>query len=228
MRLQTACAALAAAMVATAASAASAQDTEFAFNAAATTDYVFRGVSQTDEEFALSLGADLTVGSFYAGAWTSNVDFGDDTDLEVDIYGGYRTEAAGFALDLGVVGYLYTSAPDGADYDYVELKAAASRAVGPVTLGGVVYYSPDFFGAADEEAWYWEGNLAFTPAEDWTVSGALGVQVLDVSDDYTTWNLGVAYAATDNLVLDVRYHDTDLDDLPIAEGRVVATVKASF
>jgi uncharacterized protein (TIGR02001 family) len=226
MRLHTACAALAAALLT--AGAASAQDVDVAFNAAVSTDYVFRGVSQTDEDPALSAGVDATVGSFYVGAWGSNVDFGDDTDLEVDLYGGYRTELGGWALDFGVVGYLYGNAPDGADYDYIELKAAASRAVGPVTVGGVVYYSPDFFGAADEEAWFWETNLAFTPAEDWTVSAAVGTQVLDVSEDYVTWNIGAAYAATDNLVLDVRYFDTDLDGLPIAEERVVATVKALF
>jgi uncharacterized protein (TIGR02001 family) len=228
MRLSTTCAAIAAAFLTATASAASAQDVDIAFNAAVSTDYVFRGVSQTLEDPALSAGVDLTAGSFYVGAWASNVDFGDDTDLEVDLYGGYRTEAGGWALDFGVVGYLYGNAPGGADYDYVEFKAAASRAIGPATVGAVVFYSPDFFGAADEEAWYWEGNLAFTPAERWTVSGAVGVQTLDVSDDYTTWNLGAAYAATDNLILDVRYFDTDIDGLPIAEERVVATVKAVF
>lgn len=56
---------------------------------------------------------DVTVGSFYAGAWASNVDFGDDTDAEFDVYGGYRTEVSGFVVDVGVVGYLYVSAPTG-------------------------------------------------------------------------------------------------------------------
>ena len=61
-----------------------------------------------------------------------------------------------------------------------------------------------------------------------TVSGAVGQQWLDVSDDYVTWNLGAAYAVTDNLTLDLRYHDTDIDGLAIAEDRYVATVKAAF
>ncbi|MBS3695820.1 hypothetical protein KGD90_31985, partial [Rhodococcus qingshengii] len=51
----------------------------------------------------------------------------------------------------GVVGYLYPGQPEGADYDYVGLKAAASRAVGHATLGAAVYYSPDFFGAAEDQ-----------------------------------------------------------------------------
>ena len=225
MRTAFACAAAAAALLA--ASSAAAQDgAQVAWNVGVVSDYVFRGFTQTDEGPALQGGVDLTAGSFYAGAWASNVDFGDDTEAEVDLYGGFRTEAGGFALDFGAVAYLYVEAPDGSDYDYVEFKAAASRAVGPVTAGAVVYYSPDFFGL-DEEATYVEGNLAFTPADKWTVSGALGYQALDVNDDYTTWNAGVAYALTDNLAIDVRYHDTDVDG-PLSDDRFVAGVKVLF
>ena len=228
MRLHASCAAMAAALAAMSfAGAASAQDVDVAFNVAGTTDYVFRGFSQTGEDPAIQAGVDLTAGSFYAGAWASNVDFGDDTDAEIDVYGGFRTETAGFALDLGVVGYLYTNAPNGADYDYVEFKAAASRPVGPATLGAAVYVSPDFFGV-DEEATYAEVNAAFAPADKFTVSGAVGKQWLDVTDDYTTWNVGVAYAFTDNLVADVRYHDTDIDGAPVADDRVVGTIKVLF
>jgi len=228
MRLQASCAALAVALATFAVvGAASAQDVDVAFNTAVTTDYVFRGFSQTTEDPALSAGIDLTAGAFYAGAWASNVDFGDSTDAEIDLYGGYRTELSGFALDFGVVGYLYTNAPNAVEYDYVEFKAAASRAVGAATVGAAVYVSPDFFGA-DEEATYAEVNLALAPAPDWTVSAALGKQWLDVSDDYTTWNVGAAYALTENLVLDVRYHDTDIDGVAIAEDRVVGTIKLLF
>ncbi|MFA4899696.1 MAG: TorF family putative porin [Brevundimonas sp.] len=207
---------------------ASAQSTvDVAWNVGAVSDYVFRGFSQTSEDPAIQGGVDLTSGSFYAGAWVSNVDFGDDTDAEVDVYGGYRTEAGGFALDFGAIGYLYVGEPDGADYNYAEFKAAASRAVGPATFGAAVYYSPDFFGA-DKEATYAEVNAAFSPTPKWTVSGALGKQWLDVSDDYTTWNVGVGYALTDKVGVDVRYHDTDVDGVPGAEDRIVGAVKLTF
>lgn len=225
MRNTLACAAALAALLT--ASAASAQDApEIAWNLGVTSDYVFRGYTQTTEDAAIFGGLDVTSGSFYAGAWASNVDFGDDTDAEVDIYGGYRTEAAGFAIDVGAVGYLYVSAPAGADYDYAEFKAAASRAFGPVTLGAAVYWSPDFFGA-DEEATYVEANAAFSPAPQWTVSGAVGHQALDVNADYATWNAGVAYAFSDNVVIDLRYHDTDVAG-PLSDDRVVAALKFLF
>ena len=218
---------LAAGLIGLAAPASAQSTVDVAWNVGVVSDYVFRGFSQTGEDPAIQGGVDLTSGSFYAGAWASNVDFGDDTDAEVDLYGGYRTEAGGFALDFGVIGYLYVGEPDGADYNYAEFKAAASRAVGPATFGAAVYYSPDFFGA-DKEATYAEVNAAFSPAPKWTVSGALGKQWLDVSDDYTTWNVGVGYALTDKVGLDVRYHDTDVDGVPGAEDRIVGAVKLTF
>ncbi|ADL02546.1 conserved hypothetical protein [Brevundimonas subvibrioides ATCC 15264] len=204
---------------------------EVAWNVAIGSDYVFRGVSQTGEDPALSGGIDLTSGSFYVGAWASNVAFpgDDDTDAEIDLYGGVRPEVAGFNLDLGVVGYLYTNQPDGADYSYAEIKAAASRAVGPATLGAAVYWSPDFFGASEDEATYVEANAAFSPADRWTVSGALGRQFVSSDFDYTTWNAGVTYALTDRLGLDVRYSDTDEHDFgDIYGARAFASLKAVF
>lgn len=215
------------------ASAAAAQTSgpRWSFNAAATSDYVFRGVSQTEEDFALSAGADVTVDQFYAGAWASNVSFpgDDDTNAEIDLYGGVRPEVAGWNLDLGVVGYFYTGQPDAADYDYVELKAAASRAIGPATVGAALYWSPDFFGASEDEATYVEANAAFSPADKWTVSGAVGRQFLSSDFDYTTWNVGAAYQLTDNLAVDVRYHDTDEHDFgDIYDARAVASLKLVF
>ncbi len=210
-----------------AAGAASAQEPEVAFNIGVTSDYVFRGFTQTSEDPAIQGGVDVTLGSFYVGAWASKVDFGDDTDGEIDLYGGYRTEAYGYAFDFGVVGYFYPGEPGAADYTYYELKAAASRAVGPATVGAVVFYSPDFFGAADEEAVYYEGNVAFALSDKWSVSAALGYQTLDVSDDYTTWNIGAGYALADGVGLDLRYHDTDIDT-PFSEERFVASIKLAF
>jgi uncharacterized protein (TIGR02001 family) len=203
---------------------------QWSANVAAASDYVFRGVSQTEEDPAISAGVDMTSGVFYAGAWASNVSFAGDgeTGIEADIYAGVRPEFAGWNWDFGVVGYLYDE-PDALDYDYVEFKAAASRAIGPATVGAAVFYSPDFFGAAEDEATYVEANAAFAPADRWTVSGAVGRQWVSSDFDYTTWNVGAAYALTDNLAVDLRYHDTDQHDFgPVYGSRVVGTLKATF
>lgn len=204
---------------------------EIAWNVAIGSDYVFRGVSQTEEDAAVSGGVDLIGRTFYTGAWASNVAFpGDpDTNAEIDLYGGVRPEFAGWNWDVGVVGYFYTGQPDGADYDYVEAKVAASRAFGPATIGAAVYWSPDFFGAAEDEATWVEANAAFSPADKWTVSGAVGRQFVSSDFDYTTWNLGAARQLTEHLALDLRYHDTDEHDFgPIYGSRAVASLKAVF
>lgn len=204
---------------------------DIAFNVAVGSDYVFRGVSQTEEGAAISAGVDLTSGSFYAGAWASNVSFADDddTNAEVDVYGGYRTEVSGWAVDVGGIVYLYANQPDGADYDYVEAKLAVSRAVGPATIGGAVFYSPDFFGASEDEATYIEANAGFSPADRWTVSAAVGRQFVSSEADYTTWNVGAAYQLTDDLMLDGRYYDTSEHDFgAVYDSRVVASIKAVF
>lgn len=228
MKTSLACAAvLGLALSAGAASAQSAgTDLDVAFNVSATSDYVFRGFSQTNEDPAIQGGIDLTAGSFYAGTWASTVDFGDDTDAEIDLYGGYRTEAGGFEWDLGVAGYFYAGEPSGADYNFFEVLASVSRAVGPATVGAQVAYSPDFFGA-DEKATYVEGNVAFEATPKLTVSAALGHQWLDVGADYLTWNVGLGYAFNDVLSADVRYHDTDVDS-PLSDGRVTFTLSAAF
>ncbi|CAN5200025.1 TorF family putative porin [soil metagenome] len=231
MRLiKTFAAAAALALLATA-GAASAQTVSY--NVALTSDYVYRGFSQNNEGATLSAGADLTWDSgFYAGVWASDVDFGDGTAAELDTYGGYRTELAGFGVDVGVIGYGYFDEPSGADWSYFEVKGAVSRAFGPVTAGAAVYYTPDFTGpVGGDQATYVEANAAFTPITNLTISGAIGEQYLDenTGDDYATWNVGASYALPNSpLTVDVRYYDTDLDNVQLAKERVVGTLKAVF
>ena len=203
---------------------------DFSFNAGAASDYVFRGVSQTDENPQVFAGVDTTLwGVGYAGAWISNVDFNNDTDAEYDLYVGVKPTVGPFNLDLGVVYYGYINSPSGApDQDYVEFKAAGSAPVGTGTVGAAVYYSDDFFGETGP-ATYVELNASAPIAEKFTVSGALGYQDVDYDGDYTTWNLGVSYALNDIVGFDLRYHDTDAHEFgKLYDSRVVVSVKAAF
>lgn len=202
---------------------------DFSFNLGAATDYVFRGVSQTDENYQISGGVDTTVyGIGYAGAWVSNVDFGNGTDGEYDLYVGIKPKAGPVSLDLGVIYYGYMNQPTGSSQDYVEWKLAGSAPIGPATLGAAVYWSNDFYGATGN-ATYVELNGSVPVAEKFTVSGAIGHQDVDYDGDYTTWNLGVGYALTDVVGVDLRYHDTDEHKFgDIYESRVVLSIKAAF
>jgi uncharacterized protein (TIGR02001 family) len=210
--------------------AAMAQELKLSYNVGVTSDYVFRGVSQTMEDPAIQGGVDATYGIGYAGVWASNVDFGtDDPSAEIDLYGGIRPTVGDTSLDFGVLYYGYRKdkgAPG--SVSYFELKAAASRAVGPATLGAAVYYSPEYTGDGGS-ATYFEGNAAVPIAPKFTLSGALGRQQIKNYKDYTTWNVGVAYALTDHLSADLRYHDTDGHEIfKTYDSRVVVSLKAAF
>ena len=204
---------------------------DVSFNVGVATDYVFRGISQTDENAQVFGGVDLTMDMLYAGVWASNVDFNEGTDAEVDFYVGVKPEAGGWTFDLAGIYYAYINQPDDApEYNYFEAKAAASRAFGPATIGGAVYYSPEFF-AEVGDALYYEVNGGYTINDRITATAALGRQEFgDLDDaDYTTWNIGATFALTDNFGIDVRYHDTDADDFgDLYEERVVASLKAAF
>lgn len=212
---------------------ASAEDAEifdFSFNLGTSTDYVFRGVSQTDENPQVFGGIDATVaGIGYVGVWVSNVDFGPNTsNVEYDLYGGVKPTLGPVALDLGVIYYGYGNQPQGASYDYLEWKAAGSVPVGPGSIGAALYYSSDFFGGTGD-ATYYEVNGSFPVAEKLSVSGALGRQKVQGPADYTTWNLGASYAVNDHVGLDLRYHDTDEHSFGEVYGsRVVLGLKVSF
>lgn len=91
--------ALALALTGATAGTASAQD--ITGNVALATDYIFRGVTQTDNGPAISGGFDVEAGGAYAGVWGSSVDFSDATTMELDLYGGYAWSAGGFDFDLG-------------------------------------------------------------------------------------------------------------------------------
>lgn len=191
-----------------------------------TSDYRFRGVSQTDKEAALQGSVDLAAGGFFAGVWASNIDFDDeatyDSGVEIDLYAGYtlglseNTEAT-----IKGVYYWYADAdaPVGfPEYDYFELIGSLSHNFGKTTGSIEVAWSPDFFlevgdafavtgGLAVplwENVWFFDGIEA---------SGHLGYQSFDddALEDYTYWDLGLT-ASFGMFALDVRYIDTDVDD----------------
>lgn len=107
-------------------------------------DYLFNGVSQTDESPALQASLDWAGESgFYAGVWGSNVDFGDDTNLEADGYVGYYQALTDLLnLDVGIAQYTYQGANYSSDGNYAE--AYMKWNVGNTNLN--IWYAWDYFG----------------------------------------------------------------------------------
>jgi uncharacterized protein (TIGR02001 family) len=84
-----------------------------------TSDYRFRGLQQTDGDPAFQGGFDLAHSSgLYVGTWGSNVSSwaagpATSTKLEIDLYGGYKTEVAGVGVDVGAIAYMYPGSSTG-------------------------------------------------------------------------------------------------------------------
>lgn len=178
-------------------------------SATGTSDYIFRGVSQTDNDPAIQGSLDATYGMFYAGAWGSKIDWTGVSNAEVDLYGGVTPSLGPLSLDFGFIYYGY---PRANSNDYWEFKAGVSGNLAPkLSAGATFYYSPDI---VNDEWYVYEGTLSyelpkvgvFTP----TIGGLIGYTDWDTTNaDYTYWNAGLALAV-DNLTFDFRYWDTDL------------------
>ncbi|HPF21894.1 MAG TPA: TorF family putative porin [Hyphomonas sp.] len=199
---------------------------EWSGNVALSSEYVWRGVSQSNSDPAISGGFDYSNGMFYAGTWASNVDFQDepeDTNMEIDFYGGIAGETeGGLSWDVGVIYYAYPDA-DTADYDFVELKGALGYTfTSGVSVGGAVFWDPD------NQNVYVEGSAGYSFTDAFSVDATLGNYSFDAGGDYTTWSLGGTYALPIGLDLGVRYYDTDIDNSDIADERVVFSVSKAL
>jgi uncharacterized protein (TIGR02001 family) len=200
----------------------------FSFSATAATNYIFRGVSQTEDHPAVFGGGRVTDGDFYAGAGIENVDFHNSTEAEYDLSGGWTPLVGGFKLDLGMLRYGYIDEPAHTHIDTVDFKAMASHDFGPATFAVGVYYTPNFFGAG-RDGIYFEGRGAYRITDGLTASGAVGRQTVDGGLDHTTWNIGLGYAITKNIGVDFRYYDTNEHSLGRLYGsHYVAAIKGTF
>jgi len=190
------------------ASAASAQ--EIAGNVALSTNYVFRGITQTDDGPAISGGFDYENGGFYAGIWGSSVDFSDDTTMEIDFYGGYTFAAGGFDWDVGVIYYAYPDSPEyfGESQDFTEVYLGVAKEVGPVALDAKLSYSDDFY-LGSGQAIYIEAGAGMEIFDGVTLDGRFGSSQFDDFPvlDYEDWQIGLSGEVV-GVGWDLRYHDT--------------------
>jgi uncharacterized protein (TIGR02001 family) len=208
-------------------------------NAAITSDYVFRGISQTDNDPGLSAGADFAYGILYAGFWAANVDEDISADnIEIDYYGGIKPVLGPATFDFGVLYYTYPGAEVAVgDPETLEFKAAVSGEILPkLSATAALYYSPELAGDLGEYFVY-EGTLAYALPKigvfDPTISGTIGAYDYDdaANTDYTYWNAGVGFG-WDNFVFDFRYWDTDVDTYlsggNLSDERFVFTAKLTY
>ncbi|AAZ25068.1 TorF family putative porin [Colwellia psychrerythraea] len=185
-------------------------------NVGATSNYLWRGVTQTDDAAAISGGIDYAHESgFYAGTWASNVDFGDDASAELDFYLGFGGELGqGFGYD---VGYIYYAYPDSAqtdstnEYDFGEVYGSLSYSYFSVSANYGV--NNDDGAEWADSALYISADAEIEVAEGLTLALHIGDYSFDddyKSDDYSDYGVSLSKGGFTFAVSDT---DMDNDDM---------------
>ena len=208
-------------------------------NVGVVSDYVFRGVSQSDESVAAQGGLDVILPKgFYVGAWASGVDtpwggiYNQQTgreDFEYDLYAGWQWghSSGKVRVDTGVIQYAFSSDPDdltwseyyfGATF-FKRLRVKASLQVDGLDFGD--YYEasfrqplPNSFDATAHVGYF---DVEERPVRD--------------IDQYADYSLGVGRPYK-GFRVDLTYHRTDRDGraryLDVADDRLVLSIKRDF
>lgn len=186
--------------------------------------YIYRGISQTDKKPALQGGVDYSHSSgFYAGVWGSNISWISDatppasSSLELDFYGGFKKSMGDFSYDIGFLHYQYPG-----HYPTGFLKPNTNELYGQVGWKWVsLKYSHSLtntFGVANSKnTYYLDLSVAIPVTDQLTLTAHIGRQkykgdIAGVSNDlysYTDYKFEGAYAFTKDWVAGVGYTKTN-------------------
>ena len=193
---------------------------EVSANLAITSNYVWRGMTQTANSPAVQGGVDLGYKGFYLGTWGSNVEFGDtDNNLEADFYAGYKTEFAGIAFDLGYIYYAYPNESDAFNFD--EAYLGLGYDFGMVGINGK--YSLAIDSNADTTD-YWEVGGDIELPMEFALAASYG-EYDEVGTNYLV-SLSKSWGKFE---FSVAYTDFSSDASSIYdEDHIVGTVSTSF
>ena len=158
------------------------------FNVSATSDYRYRGISQSRLKPALQGGADYAFsGGSYVGVWASTIkwikDGGGGADMEIDLYGGHKGQLGdSLGYDIGLLHYGYPSNRLNPSANTTEAYAALS--FGPASLK-YSHAISNLFGFADSKrSGYLEASATFEIAEGLTLTPHIGRQSVRNNSGY--------------------------------------------
>jgi uncharacterized protein (TIGR02001 family) len=205
-------------------------------NFSVTSDYRFRGVSQSNLKPAVQGGIDYNFSNgFYVGNWNSSVSewtAPNGGGIEMDFYGGYATELGAVGVDLGAVYYYYPGAKLGGGdsknyWNTQEIYLGLSY--GPLSLTTSYTLSDRYFSI---------GQDGFTDLQNGVNPSAKGTLYYDLGFEYeiapkTTltahagflnlknkagktlkdYSIGLAYDLGDNWSAGLTFYKTSLDSL---------------
>ncbi|WP_235566491.1 TorF family putative porin [Lysobacter sp. Root667] len=202
-------------------------------NAALTSDYVWRGSTQTQGDPAAQAGFKFAGDSgFYGSVWGSNVEFAPATHAssELDFTVGWAGKLSqDWALDVNVLHYRYPSTT--VDLNWTELNGTLTYADNYwLSLG----YSNEALGSRDSGV-YTQLGAKFPINDRFRFEAAAGYYYLDevYDESYAHAQLSAVWAAKAPLELRLTAHATDSGAKRIfgddyAGNRIEAALQASF
>ena len=223
----------------------SAQDSPLSFNVSLTTDYRYRGISQSRLKPALQGGVDYALpAGFYVGAWASTIKWikdipGGDAGVELDIYGGYKGEITKeLTYDVGVLTYQYPSNSLNPSANTTELYGALS--FGPATLKYSHAVTNTFGNADSKNSFYLDASASFDVGAGVSLAPHVGYQkikgpnssvgsytdyALTASKDFSGFVVSAAVVGTD---ADKNFYASPFNGKELGKPGLVLAVKKSF
>lgn len=224
-------------------------------NANITTDYKFRGISQTNAGPAFQGGFDAAFSNgFYVGNWNSNISnlAGPSSGLEMDFYGGYAGSLAnGIGYDVGALYYFYEGVPvaaNGPETDTLELYGKVSYANAYAKLSYAV--SDDYFATTTLDgsnklsgSTYLDLGYTLPLSDSLSLTAHYGLTTYDKDivqvgaerfDSYSDYSLAATYAISPKYSVTAAYIAVDDDgekifnNEQITDGSLVVTFSAKF
>ena len=185
-------------------------------NLGLTSDYRFRGISQSQNAPAVQGGVDYAHSSgLYVGNWNSSVSsqvYTNGSGVESDLYAGYKKEVyKGISIDVGTYNYFYpraTVAGTGSNFDTYEAYAG----LGYKDLVSAKYSQTlghSYFGTANAQGtgYYQADAVIPVVAKVSLVAHAGHTNVANHGNlNYTDYNAGLAYALPQDFSLAAKYY----------------------
>ena len=209
-------------------------DFEVSANVAMTSDYIWRGMTQSGNAPAIQGGFDTSFKGLYAGVWASNVDFGkeDKATTEFDIYLGYSNNISNLTYDIGFIQYAYPNVTDETNFGEAVLSLEYDFKV--LSINAKYYLGVDTNDVEDvEDDWEPENNAEFGISIPLplaiTIDGTYGQY--DEKGDYYSASISRTFGKLD---FSLAYTGMDYDDVkagPTNDGKednVVFTLSSSF
>jgi len=204
---------------------AAAPESTLSFNVGATTDYRYRGLSQSRLQPAVQGGIDYADKSgFYVGAWGSTIKWIKDTPgvtkgaTELDIYAGFKGAVGDVAYDLGLLSYVYSgnnygNATAGGTKSANTNEAYAAVTLGPVTAKYSHAFSDLFGNAGTKNSYYLDLSALFDLGNGFTLTPHVGYQKFNNLDiaTYTDYALTLTKDLGNGLTVSGALVGTDAD-----------------